>query len=195
MKKRIVPPYRPVYPSPAALVTSVGRNGHPNIITLVEVFNISIRKPVILGIAIRPATYSHALISETQEYVVNLPTTRILSQFDGCGSISGRKGVDKFDLFGLTPLPADHVKPPLIAECPVNIECKVMSRQTIGDHDLFLGEVVAVHVDDDKLDESGNLLAEKLDMLVYITGEYWSVGKRLEALQFSRNTNRAEMSG
>jgi flavin reductase (DIM6/NTAB) family NADH-FMN oxidoreductase RutF len=68
----------------------------------------------------------------------------------------------------------------LIEECPVNIECQVISIQTIGDHDLFLGEVVAVHVDEDKLDESETILTEKLDMLVYITGEYWSVGKRLE---------------
>jgi flavin reductase (DIM6/NTAB) family NADH-FMN oxidoreductase RutF len=184
MKTRIHP-YRPVYPSPAALITSVDRAGNPNIITLGEVFNISIRKPVILGIAIRPATYSHALISETQEYVVNLPTAKILYQVDGCGSISGRNNVNKFEMFGLTPLSADEVRPPLIEECPVNVECQVLSRQTIGDHDLFLGEAVAVHVDEDKLDESGEIIAEKLDMLVYITGEYWNVGRRLEKLRFS----------
>jgi flavin reductase (DIM6/NTAB) family NADH-FMN oxidoreductase RutF len=189
MKKRRIRPYRPVYPSPAALITSVDRNGIPNIITLGEVFNISISKPVIVGIAIRPATYSHALISESQEYVINLPTTRLLAQVDGCGSISGRDQINKFEAFGLTPLPADEVAPPLIAECPVNIECKVISRQTVGDHDLFLGEVVAVHVDEDKLDESETILTEKLDMLVYVTGEYWSVGKRLERLRFSSIKN------
>lgn len=190
MKKRLVSPYRPVYPSPAALITSVDSQGTPNIITLGEVFNISIRKPVILGIAIRPATYSHSLISETGEYVVNLPTTQILRQVDGCGTVSGRQGIDKFALFGLTPLPAEHVRPPLIAECPVNIECAVISRQTVGDHDLFLGDVAAVHVDEDKLDEAGNLIADKLDMLIYITGEYWSAGNRLEALRFSKKTGQ-----
>lgn len=186
MKKRRIRPYRPVYPSPAALITSVDQNGTPNIITLGEVFNISIRQPVIVGIAIRPATYSHALISETQEYVINLPPASLLAQVDGCGSISGRNQINKFERFGLTPLPADEVSPPLIAECPVNIECRVMSRHTIGDHDLFLGEVLAVHVDEDKLDVSETLMIEKLDMLVYVTGEYWSVGKRLEYLRFSR---------
>lgn len=186
MKKRRMTPYRPVYPSPAALITSVDRSGTPNIITLGEVFNISVRKPVIIGIAIRPATYSHALISETQEYVVNLPPARILAQVDGCGSISGRNNINKFETFGLTPLPADEVAPPLIAECPVNIECKVVGSQTIGDHDLFLGDVVAVHVDEDTLDESGEIIAERLDMLVYITGEYWSVGEKLENMRFSK---------
>ena len=186
MNKLTVKPFRPVYPSPAALITSVDAAGKANIVTLAEVFNISIAKPVIVAIAIRPATYSHTLISETQEYVINLPPASLLAQVDGCGSISGRDQINKFERFGLTPLPADEVSPPLIAECPVNIECRVMSRHTIGDHDLFLGEVLAVHVDDDKLDASEKLMTEKLDMLVYVTGEYWSVGKRLEYLRFSR---------
>lgn len=187
MKKTRVTSYRPVYPSPAALITSVDRKGRPNIITLGEVFNISIREPVIVGIAIRPATYSHALISESREYVVNLPPTRILAQVDGCGSISGRDGIDKFEAFGLTPVPAAEVSPPLIEECPVNIECKVISIHTIGDHDLFLGDVAAVHVDGDKLGGSGRIITEKLDMLVYVTGEYWSVGRQLEKLGFSKS--------
>jgi flavin reductase (DIM6/NTAB) family NADH-FMN oxidoreductase RutF len=186
MSKKRIAPNRPIYPSPAALITSVDLNGTANIITLGEVFNISIQKPVIVGIAIRPATYSHSLISASNEYVVNLPTTHILKQVDSCGMNSGRDHINKFEAFGLTAIPADEVRPPLIAECPVNIECKVISTQTIGDHDLFLGEVLAVHVDEDKLDETGSLITEKLDMLIYITGEYWSAGKRLERFGFSR---------
>ena len=177
MIKKRIKPFRPVYPSPAALITSVDREGKPNIITLGEVFNISIRKPVIVGIAIRPATYSHRLISETREYVVNLPTASMRIKVDACGSMSGRSGVDKFSVVGLTALPAAEVRPPLIAECPVNIECKVVGVQTIGDHDLFLGDVVAVHADENVLDNRGELIAQKLDMLAYITGEYWSMGQ------------------
>ena len=62
MKKRSVEPFRPVHPSPAALVTSADREGRANIITLGEVFNISIREPVILGIAIAKPRHSHAPI-------------------------------------------------------------------------------------------------------------------------------------
>lgn len=177
-KKRIKP-FRPIYPSPAALITSVDRDGRPNIITLGEVFNISIRKPVIVGIAIRPATYSHGLISETREYTVNLPTASLMRQVDQCGSVSGRRGIDKFSAFGLTPVPAAEVRPPLIAECPVNIECRVVGVQTIGDHDLFLGEVAAVHVDESALDADGEILPDQLDVLVYVSGEYWSAGEKL----------------
>jgi flavin reductase (DIM6/NTAB) family NADH-FMN oxidoreductase RutF len=186
MSKIEIIPYRPVYPSPAALITCVDEAGRANIITLGEVFNISIRSPVIIGIAIRPATHSHGLISKTREYVVNLPSAAIVEQVDQCGMVSGRDGVDKFDRFELSPIPASVVKPLLIDECPMNIKCKVIGIQTIGDHDLFLGEVVAVHVDDDKVDGNGNLLPDRLDPVSYISSEYWSLGKRLARHGFSK---------
>ena len=178
MTKRQVRPHRPVYPTPAGLITSVDSAGKPNIITLGEVFNISISRPVILGIAIRKATYSHGLISETREYVVNLPTVDIAEQVWGCGGVSGRSA-DKFARFGLTPLPATVVRPPLIAECPVNLECKVTGIQVIGDHDLFLGEVVAQHVDEDVLD-GDKIVVERLNGFAFVLGEFWTFGHKME---------------
>ena len=185
MKKRRIKPFRPVYPSPAALITSVDEVGKPNIITLGEVFNISIREPVIIGIAIRPATYSHELISKCMEYAVNFPTAAILEKVDGCGSVSGRGGVDKFDRFDLTAVPAEEIKPPLIAECPVNIECRVLGIQRIGDHDLILGEAVAMHVDEDKLDEEGKIFTERLDVFAYVGRDYYSLGRKIGLHGFS----------
>ncbi|HUW11351.1 MAG TPA: flavin reductase family protein [Anaerolineae bacterium] len=186
MAKKRIKPSRPIYPSPAALITSVDEQGTPNIIALGEVFNISIRQPVIVGIAIRPATYSHGLITATREYVVNLPPSRLAAKVDACGSSSGRSGIDKFAAYGLTPLKSDEVRPPLIEECPVNLECRVIGIQTIGDHDLFLGEVVAVHVDEEVLDEAGAIVTDRLDMLIYVAGEYWDAGTRLEKHGFYR---------
>ena len=179
MAKIQVRPHRPVYPTPAGLITSVDAAGKPNIITLGEVFNISISRPVILGIAIRKATYSHGLISETREYVVNMPTVDIAEKVLSCGRVSGRD-VDKFERFGLTPLPARAVRPPLIAECPVNLECRVTDVQVIGDHDLFLGEVVAQHVDEDVLDENGKIVVEKLNGFAFVLGEFWTFGHKME---------------
>ncbi|HEY5587126.1 MAG TPA: flavin reductase family protein [Ruminiclostridium sp.] len=179
MKKIMDSKFRPVNPSPAALITSVDKDGKPNIIALAEVFNISISQPVIAGIGIRPATYSHSLIQESGEFVINLTTSELAEKVDACGSISGRAGHDKFKLFGLTQVAASFVKPPLIKECPVNLECKVVGINRIGDHDLILGEVVAVHADEDKLDANGGLDLEKLDLLVYMSGSYWSLGKKI----------------
>ncbi len=185
MRKRSIKPFRPVYPSPAALITSVSEDGCPNIITLGEVFNVSISDPVILGIAIAKPRYSHELITATREYVVNLPTSRMAETVDRCGSVSGRE-VDKFAEFRLTPVPAEKVRPPLIAECPVNVECRVLGIQEIGDHDLFLGEALAEHVAEEALDERGRILVDKLDPLCYLHSEYWSCGSRLGRHGFSR---------
>ena len=109
---------------------------------------------------------------------MNLPTSGMVETVDRCGNVSGRD-VDKFVEFRLTPVPAEKVRPPLIAECPVNIECRVLSIQEIGDHDLFLGEVLAEHVAEEALDEQGRILVDKLDPLCYQHSEYWSCGRRL----------------
>ncbi len=172
--------YRPVYPSPAALITSVDAAGKPNIITLGETFNLSIRKPAIVGIAIAPERYSHTLISEQREFVVNLPPASLLPQVMKVGSMSGRDH-DKFAEIGLTPLPATCVKPPLIAECPANIECKLLFVQTIGDHDLFAGEVLAHHVDPDVLGEDGGFDPGRLSTLVLAGGHFFDLGERLRS--------------
>ncbi len=180
-----IPPVRPVYPSPAALITSADGEGRPNIITLGEAYNLSIRRPVIVGISMAKSRYSHALISASGEFVLNLPTARILEAVDRCGTTSGRH-LDKFAAYGLTPLAATHVRAPLIAECPVNLECRVIGVQEIGDHDMFLGEVLAEHVDEDALDAQGNILVEKLDVVCFLNWEYWSLGHRLGRLGYTR---------
>lgn len=185
MKKVMVKKYRrPIYPSPAGLITSCDKNGRPNIITLGEIFNVSVSDPVILGMAIRPATYSHSLIKESGEFVINLPTAAIAKAVDGCGRVSGRNGVNKFKRFNLTPVKAENVAPPLIAECPVNIECRLLSITTVGDHDLFLGEMTAMHVDADKWD-GNKVLSDKLDMLVFTQWEYWTAGEKIGDIGFS----------
>jgi len=189
MGKISVKPFRPVYPSPAGLITSVASDGKANIITLAEVYNLSVSKPVIVGISIAKPRYSHKLISESLEYVVNLPTTRILEKVDRCGTMSGRD-VDKFTEMDLTPIPASKVKPPLIAECPINLECKVMGIHEIGDHDMFIGEVIVEHVDEEILDKNGKIQVEKLDGLCYVLGEYWSLGQKVGYHGFTRHLKK-----
>jgi len=104
---------------------------------------------------------------------------------DRCGIVSGRK-LDKFAKFQLTPVPAEKVRPPLIAECPINIGCRVLEIQEVGDHDLFLGEAVVEHVVEEALDEHGRILVDKLDLLCYMHSEYWSCGRKLSRHGFSR---------
>ena len=178
MSKIQIKPKRPIYPTPAALITSVDETGNPNIITLAEVFNISIAKPVIIGIAIRKVTYSHSLISKTGEFVVNMPTVDIIDKVMVCGEVSGRR-VDKFRKTGLTPLPAVRVSPPLIAEYLINLECKVLGIQEIGDHDLFLGEVLVQHVEEEILNKDRKINFRKVNGFAFNLGEFWTFGERI----------------
>jgi len=193
MKKTLERIYRPVNPSPAAMITTADENGKPNVLTLGEVFNISIWEPVVVGLSIRKATYSHSLIEKTREFVINYTTADLIEKTDLVGSISGLNGLDKFKEYGLTPLPALYVAPPLIEECPVNVECKVISIQDKSetgltyDHDMILGEVVAMHADEDRLKADGTLDMEKFsDLLVYLSDYYWTLGKIIDKHNYSR---------
>ena len=179
-KIRIDAPSRPVYPSPAGLIVSVDENGKSNVMTAAEVFNVSLSRPPIVGIALRKATYTHSLIVKSREFTVNFPTVAILDKVDAVGSVSGRGGLDKFAEFQLTPLPSDEVKSVIIAECPVNLECKLLSVTEVGDHDLMLGEVVAMHVDSDKVNGRQHPIVEKLDAFAYAESAYYRIGEKLD---------------
>jgi flavin reductase (DIM6/NTAB) family NADH-FMN oxidoreductase RutF len=135
---------------------------------------------------IRPATD----FSASKDFVINLPTADIIESVDGCGGVSSRRGIDIFQRFNLTLVPVSKAQTPLIAEYPVSIEFKVVEQTTIGDHNLFLGKVLDAHVNEDKLEDSGRIQSEKLNILVYFTtqnrGEYWSVGKKIEEHGFTK---------
>lgn len=177
-------PWAALFPCPVVLVTCLGSDGKPNIITLAWA-GIVCSEPPTLGLGIRPQRHSYKLIEDSREYVVNIPTVDILKEADFCGIVSG-KNVDKFGQTGLTSVPAEKVKPPMIKECPVNIECILKKKIPIGTHDLFLGEVVSVHVDQDILNEKGRLNFSKLAPFVYNQGEYWSLNQRIGTYGFSK---------
>ena len=187
-KTRVASPFRPVYPSPAGLIVSVDSKGKPNVMTAGEIFNIGLREPCIIGTALRKATYTHSLIVECRQFTVNFPTVAILEAVDKAGSITGRDGFDKFAAYGFTALPSDEVVPPIIKECPVNLECKMLSVSEVGDHDLFLGEVVAMHVDKDKLDENEKIIIEKVDGFLYAEWAYYRIGEKLGTFLYTRET-------
>ncbi len=99
-------------------------------------------------IMVHHARYSHKLIEESREFVINIPTVDIVEKSWYCGTHSGRI-VDKFKETKLTPIPAKHVKPPLIKECPINIECKVVEtmKPEYSAYTFFFGKALAIHAD------------------------------------------------
>jgi len=178
-KIRVKNPFRPIYPSPAGLIVSVDKNGKPNVMTAGELFNIGLKSPCIIGTALRKATYTHGLIVESGQFTANIPTAAILDKVDLVGTISGRSGIDKFAEYGLAIQASQEVVPPIIKECPINLECKLLSVSEVGDHDLFLGEVVAMHVDSDKISENEEVLIDKIDGFLFAEWHYYRFGEKI----------------
>lgn len=164
-----------LYPVPAVLV-SCGVD-KANIITLAWVGTVCSDPPAV-GIGVRPERYSHRLLEESGEFVVNLPRADQVSMVDYCGQVSGGQ-VDKWQACGFTPVPAQKIRTPVIAECPVALECRVLQQVTVGSHDLFVGEVVAIQADEEVLDSRGHVDYEKAQPLAYAGGYYWRVGDSL----------------
>jgi flavin reductase (DIM6/NTAB) family NADH-FMN oxidoreductase RutF len=173
--KVVKPGSTALYPVPAVLVScGVER---PNIITLAWVGTVC-SKPPAVGIGVRPERASHALIVETGEFVVNLPRADQVAVVDYCGQVSGRD-VDKWAACSLTPAPASEVRTPLIAECPVALECRVTHHLALGAHDLFIGEVLAVQVDEAVLNERGQVDYKQAQPLAYVGGHYFRLDELL----------------
>jgi flavin reductase (DIM6/NTAB) family NADH-FMN oxidoreductase RutF len=177
-------PWTALFPCPVVLVTCVDSTRKPNIITLAWAGTVCSEPPTI-ALGIRPTRYSHKLIEISKEFVVNIPTTKILKESDYCGVTSG-KTISKFSETKLTQEKAYKVKAPLIRECPVNMECILKDKRSLGSHDLFLGEIVQIHVDKDILDEKGSIDFTKANPFVFNQGEYWSINKRLGNYGFSK---------
>ena len=182
MTKASIKPGTYLYPIPAVLVTC-GPADRPNIITLAWVGTVCSEPPMV-GIGIRASRYSHALIKQHGEFAVNLPTAQMVRVTDYCGVVSGHK-VDKFAAAGLTAAPAKVIRTVVIAECPVNIECRVTQVLSLGSHDLFLGEVVAVQADESVLNEKGEIDLARTAPLAYGADSYWGVSGKLGAYGYS----------
>lgn len=175
-----------LYPAPVILVSAALPGKAPNAITIAWA-GVLCSDPPTVGVGIRPNRHSHQLIRESREFVVNVPSSNIVRQVDRCGVVSGRDS-DKFELTGLTPMPASKVKAPLIAECPVNLECRVTQVVSLGSHDLFVGQVVATHISEEILDEHGRIDAVKANPLAYIGPNYYMLGSKVGFYGYSNKS-------
>lgn len=183
MGKQQWKPGNMLYPVPAVMLSCQREGEKPNIITVAWAGTIC-SDPVMLSVSIRKERHSHDIISETGEFVVNLTTEELCFATDYCGVKSGRD-VDKFKEMHLTAEKSSKVKAPLIEESPVNLECKVVDVKELGSHDMFIAQVVAVHVDEKYLDDKGRLDLGKANLITYSHGEYFGLGKKLGKFGYS----------
>ena len=177
-----------LYPLPAVLVTSRGRDGKDNIITVAWTGTVCTNPPM-LYISVRPERYSYQALKETGEFVVNLTTEDMARETDFCGVRSGRD-IDKFERTGLHKGEASIVEAPIILESPVNIECRVREEIPLGSHSMFLADVVHVTVEDEYMDQRGTFHLEQANPIVYSHGTYHSIGKGLGTFGYSVRKQR-----
>lgn len=171
-------------PVPTVLVTCRRKDEIPNIITIAWT-GIMCNKPTMVYIGVQPIRYSHPIIKETGEFVINIPPARMVKTVDYCGVVSGRD-VDKFKETGLTPVPGEYVGAPLIKECPVNLECQVKDVLSLGTHDVFIAEVLAVHYNEDVLKENGRPDLDKIKTFSYCQGEYRAIAEEIGHYGYSK---------
>lgn len=183
MEKEIWKPGNMLYPLPVVMVSTADQAGKYNIITIAWAGTVCTNPPMV-SISVRPDRFSFPVLQETGEFVINLTTKELVYAVDFCGVKSGRE-VDKFKALGLTPLPAEKVRAPIIGESPVNVECKVRQVIPLGSHHMFLADVAAVHADRKYMDEKNKFHLEKAEPIVYSHGAYFACGEQLGKFGYS----------
>ncbi|MBE6641533.1 MAG: flavin reductase family protein [Ruminococcaceae bacterium] len=151
-----------------------------NIITAAWTGTINTRPPKTY-VSIRPTRYSYNIIKKSGEFVINLTPASLVGAADYCGTYTGAK-VDKFKECGLTKEEATEINAPMIAECPVSLECKVFDVIPLGSHDMFLADIVAVNVAEELFDGEGKIHMERADLVAFLHGAYYSIGEKLDKI-------------
>ena len=164
-------------PTPVVLVNCAekGRPENRDMVTVAWAGTVNSEPPMV-SVSLRKERYSHGLIESSGEFVVNLPDEVMCKAVDFCGVRSGRD-TDKSRETGLRYIPAENmITAPAVDGAPVSLSCRVKQVIPLGSHDMFLGEVVAVRVREDLIDEKGSLHLEKAKLISYSHGMYQKLG-------------------
>lgn len=183
MSKREWKPGNLLNPTPVVLVATRGKDGKDDAAAIAWTGTIC-SDPPMLSISVRKSRLTYANLKETGVFTVNLVTEEIARAADYCGVISGRDE-DKFSAAHLTKEEASHIRCPMIAESPVNLECVVKKSEDLGTHTIFLSEIVSVHVDESLIDEKEKFHFNECRPIVYSHGEYLGIGKSVGKFGFS----------
>ena len=155
------------FPMQAVLVTCIDKKGKTNVITIAWHTPIS-KKPALYGIAVAPKRYSHKLIDENKEFVINFLPFNLVDKIHLCGTHSGRE-IDKISETKLILKPSEKIKTPRIEEGYAHFECTLYSKTTIGDHSLIIGKIENILIDENAFTD--NILDNKKIKPAYYLGD------------------------
>lgn len=189
LNKLLWKPGTMLYPVPAVLVTCGEYGGAHNIITIGWT-GVVCSDPAMCSISVRPERHSYEMIRESGEFAINLTTAAMARAVDWCGVKSGRD-LDKFKEMKLTAAPAKFIRPPLIGESPVNLECRVREMRKLGTHHMFIADILAVHADPAYFNaRTGFFDLAAAGPLCYCHGHYYGLGKHIGKFGFSVEKKR-----
>ena len=165
-----------IYPTPVLVVGSYHAAGRPNVMTAAW-GGIACSKPPCVSVSLRAATATHGNIIARKAFTISLPSGAQAAAADYFGLVSGRDA-DKFAATGLTPVAAEFVDAPCVAEFPLVVECEVVQVHELGLHTQFIGEIKDVKIDEDCLDADGHIDVGKLDPIAHAfeAGGYFALG-------------------
>lgn len=176
-----------VAPVPPTMITC-SYEGKDNVFTVAWT-GILATQPPKTYISVRPERYSHDMIKNSGEFVINLTSGAMVRAADWCGTYSGEK-IDKFANCGLIKQSSTEVAAPTIAQSPLALECKVTDVVPMGSHDMFIADIVGVTVDEKLINDEGKLCMSKANLAAYAHGEYFELGKRIGTFGFSVRKKR-----
>lgn len=175
MEHRELNPCTMLNPTPVVLVSCGNAAGEMNMITVAWAGTVNSEPPMV-SISVRPERYSHHIILESGEFVVNLADEKMCRSVDLCGVKSGRD-MDKAGETGLHYGKKEKMAfAPYVKEAPVCLFCKVKQSISLGSHDMIIGEIISVQVREDLLDLNGSLHLEKAGLICYNHGLYQKLG-------------------
>jgi len=166
-------------------VTLVGANikGKPNF-NVIAWFNLANHNPTLVSISSSKTHYTNKGIRENKTFSVNIPSTSLIEKVGYCGLNSGQK-VDKSKVFNV--FYGELKTAPMIRECPINIECKLLQVVKLPHCELMIGKIAEVYSEQKYL-TGDRLDVKKIDPLIYEQGHYWKVGEYIaEAFDIGRN--------
>ena len=158
-----------LYPMPTTLV-GANVNGKPNYITIAHVGIMDFGS---ISLSMNKVHYTNAGIKENGTFSVNIPSVEMVKETDYCGLVSG-KHVDKSQLF--ETFYGKLGTAPMIKECPINLECRLIKTVDFPRHDIFVGEIVETYCDEQYLTD-GVVDFAKVQPILFVMNDrsYWKL--------------------
>lgn len=175
MSKKSFKPGAMLSPLPVIMASVGDINGENNIITIAWTGIVNTNPPMTY-ISVKPERYSHHMIEENMEFVINLVDRKLAFAADYCGVKSG-KDIDKWKEMNLSKEPCKIVKCPQIKGSPASIECVVKQVVKLPSHHMFMAEIVNINIDEKIVDENGRICLDEAGLVCYNHGEYFKIAK------------------